>query len=160
MGSRARSLSLGLAIAPAAWRIDDDGIACLAPKLVAPGHSFDLPLRPANEALAAESGLAARQSIGRNTPVAVQERDIHAFEKANDAGDTVAAAPSALSARIAAYRESLQDDGITEFEHFRVGQTRIGHMRVDGTRPIEAGAGARAAANRFIILVFGIPEIG
>ena len=65
-------------------------------------------------------------------------------------------------------RITLQAHRKAQLEHFRVSQARIGHMRLDHCRPVEAAgemalrvesaAGARAARNRLVVLVALVAE--
>ena len=80
--------------------------------------------------------------------------------EADDAFGAVTPLPLALATRATADFESLQDHRITELQHFRVGQPRIGHMRVNGTRAIKTRTRTRAATDGFVILIFRIAEIG
>jgi hypothetical protein len=78
-------------------------------------------------------------------------RALHPFEEADGAADAVAGAPFALAAGTGADVEILQYHRITEFEHFRVGEPRVGHVRMHGVGAVEAGTGRRARADRFVI---------
>ena len=57
----------------------------------------------------------------------------------------------ARAARAAANREFAQAHRIARFEHFGVGQPRVGHVRVNGVGPVGCWRGAAAAADRFVI---------
>src|SRR5439155_10486094 len=124
-----------------------------AGKLAAAGQPFDGATRPPHQALAAKTRFAAIEPVGRDTAMAMKERDVHRFEKADDAGDAIAARPSALAARAVADLEFLENDRIAEFEHFGIGQTGIGHVSVDGAGAVKTRTRARAAANGLIVLV-------
>ena len=55
----------------------------------------------------------------------------------------VAGAPFALAARAAPDLEALEQNGVAQLKHLRVGEPRIGHMRLHRCRAVEAGpAGA------------------
>ena len=49
--------------------------------------------------------------------------------------------------------EILEHHRIAEFQNFRIGQPRVGHVRVHGVGAVEAGPGRRAGADRLVILV-------
>ena len=55
--------------------------------------------------------------------------------------------------------EILQQHRIAEFQHFRIGEPRVGHVRVHGVGAGEAGTGRRAGADRLVILIAALPKL-
>ena len=53
-------------------------------------------------------------------------------------------------------REGLEHDREAPLEDFRVGRPGVGHVGVHGAGAVEFRPGARAAADRLVVLVFGV----
>ena len=64
----------------------------------------------------------------------------------------------ARAAGIGADGEFFQQHRITRFQNLRIGEARIGHMRVHRRHAVEIASRARAAADGFIILMARIAE--
>ena len=60
-------------------------------------------------------------------------------------------AMSPFAARAATDEELSQSDGITIFQHFRVGQAGVGHVGVNRVGSVEIRSGSRATADRLVI---------
>ena len=84
---------------------------------------------------------------------------IHLFQEANGAADPVARVPAAAPARTFADVEILEHHGIAKLEHLRIGQSRVGHVRVHGVGARKARACRRAGAYCLVILVSGVAKI-
>ncbi len=65
---------------------------------------------------------------------------------------------AAGAAAAAADRERLEAHRKAPLEHLRIGQPRIGHVRLHRARAVEIGTGARAARDRLVVLVPGVAE--
>jgi hypothetical protein len=70
----------------------------------------------------------------------------------------IAAMEPTTSPGPAPYGEFLEQNRKARLKHLRIGQARIGHMSMDGAGAMEINPCARAAANRFVILVQTIAE--
>ena len=90
--------------------------------------------------------------------MAAQHSHVHVFEKADAPQRPVAGLPLPHAARAAADVEILQHDGKAALQHLRIGQARVGHMRVHRRRAVEAGARRRAGADRLVILMGRVAE--
>src|SRR5262245_8188845 len=55
------------------------------------------------------------------------------------------------AAGAAADREFLEADGIASFEDFRIGETGVGHVGVDGVGAVAARSRAAAATDGFVV---------
>ena len=55
------------------------------------------------------------------------------------------------AARTTPHRPFAQAHRVAGFEHLRVGQAGVGHVRVHGTGPVEVQPRAGAAANRLVV---------
>ena len=137
--------SLGLARAYLLGDLVVDGIDEGDPyevlKVLGDGLTFHR-LRP--KELAELAGFSAFQTERPDAPVAGQQGRLHPFEEAHGAADTVAGSPFALAAGISADVEVFEQHRIAEFQNLRVGQPRIGHVRMHRVGAVEAGAGRRA----------------
>src|SRR6516164_5508918 len=67
--------------------------------------------------------------------------------------------PPAASARILANVKVLEHDRVAELQHFRIGQSCIGHVGMHGVGAVKTGAGGRTGADGFVILVSRISEV-
>ena len=65
------------------------------------------------------------------------------------------AAPAGILADV----KILEQHRIAEFQNFRIGEPRIGHVGVDGVGAGKAGPRRRARTDRLVILVARIAEI-
>src|SRR5262249_146165 len=81
------------------------------------------------------------------------------LQEANGTAYAVARIPAAAPARTFADVEILEHDGIAKLEHLRIGQSRVGHVRMHGVGARKAGTCRRARANRLVILVLAVSEM-
>src|SRR5690606_14036108 len=105
----------------------------------------------------------ALQPAGREGAVRGEYGAIHAFEEADGTLRAITRIPLALAARSFADVEILQQYGETQFQDFRIGKARIGHMGMDAGSAVKAGAviaasGRRAGADGLVILILPIAE--
>ena len=80
-----------------------------------------------------------------------EDRDAERLQELDLADDAVSAAMFPCSARTAADRELADADGIAAFDYFGIGQSRVGHVRVNGIGPVGLGRGSAAAADRLVV---------
>src|SRR3546814_7523139 len=84
---------------------------------------------PAHHVVApALAGFAAGHAVGRDLAVAGEDGGRHRLQETYLADDPVAAAPAAGAAAARADLETVEPDGITPFQAFRVGQAGGGHV--------------------------------
>src|SRR5262249_42690209 len=131
--------------------VDDGGVAALQP--------FHAAVLPAHGILADLTRLAAGQAERAHAAASRENRAFHFFEEADGAADAVAGFPFAAPARTLADVKILEQHRIAELEHLRIGEARVGHVRVDGIGAVEAGSGRRAGADRLVILMARIAEV-
>ena len=67
--------------------------------------------------------------------------------------------PLAASARILTNVKILEHDRVAELQHFRIGQSRIGHMSMHSIGAVKTGPGRRTGADGFVILVSRISKV-
>ena len=149
----------GCAISPRGRGLDDDRLAGVDHGRVAAFELLDRAVLAPHRVLARLTGLAARHAERRHDAVAGQQRAVHFLQEADGAADAVARVPLALAARALADVEVLQHHRIAEFENLRIGETRVGHVRVHGVGAVEAGAGGRAGADRLVVLIRLVAEV-
>jgi len=101
---------------------------------------------------------AASHAEGRHLTTVRQNRCRHLLERTHATHGAVAAAMIAVAARSGADREVFESHRQAEFKHFRVGQARVGHVRLHDARAVEVRPGPRAASDRLIILVAVVTE--
>src|SRR6185437_11661624 len=82
----------------------------------------------------------------------------HGCSEADVTDDAVASVMAALASRAATDLEAFQKHREAPFQHFRIRQQAVGGMGLNRIRTVETGPGARAAANRLIVLVLAIAE--
>jgi len=82
----------------------------------------------------------------------------HRLAEFDLAHEPVAATMSASPARAGAQREFTQQHREARLEHLRVGEPRIGHVRLHAARAVVVGAGARAAGDGLVVLVAVVAE--
>ena len=154
------SMQLGwLAVAARSRRLDDDGFAGVDGRGVAAGELFNAAVLPPHRIFADLTVAAAGKPERRHAAVAGQDGAFHFFQKADGADDAVAGVPLAAAAGAFADVEILEQDRIAEFQNFRIGQPRVGHVGVHGVGAGKAGTRRRAGADRLVILVARIAEI-
>ena len=85
-----------------------------------------------------------------------QSGDRHGVQKPQPAHDARPAGVPASAARATANRELFDAHRKPPFQHLGIGQARVGHVAVDGVATGMVGAGPRAAADGFVILVGGV----
>src|SRR5262249_48804963 len=140
-------------------RLDDDRLAGIDDGGVRALKLLDPSVFAPHGILADLAGLAAGETERTHAAVARENRAVHLFEKANGAADAIPGIPAAAPARAFADMKILEHDGVAKLEHLRVGQARVGHMRVHGVGAGKAGAGRRPRAYRLVVLVFVVAEI-
>src|SRR5262249_29549336 len=131
--------------------VDDGCVAALQP--------FHAAVLPAHGILADLTRLDAGQAERAHGVAPRENRAFHFFEEADGAADAVAGFPFAAPARTLADVKILEQHRIAELEHLRIGEARVGHVRVDGIGAVEAGSGRRAGADRLVILMARIAEV-
>src|SRR6185312_851758 len=139
-------------------RLDDDGFTGVDGRLVASLQPLHAAILAADPVLADLARLAAVEAERPHPAMAGQNRAFHSFEEADGPADAVPGMPSAFAARIFADVKILEHGRIAEFQHFRIGEAGVGHVRVNRIGAVEAGPGRRAGADRLVILIFRIAE--
>ena len=102
--------------------------------------------------------LASVEAIGALGAILGEQRKRDRFCEDHLADDAVAAGGLALAAGVFADGESLQADGKAPFQNLRVGDSRVGHVRVHGVRAVEARPGSGAAADGFVVAAALVAE--
>src|SRR5438552_13549058 len=102
--------------------------------------------------------LAARDAERRDAPVIGEHDRGHRLEEAYSSLAAVAAAMISGAATATSNPIRLETHGKAPFEHFGIGQPRVGHVRLHHARAVEVRAGARAARDRLVILVLSVTE--
>ena len=98
------------------------------------------------------AGFAAAHAIRRNAAAAGDDVGGHAPQKTDAPHRAVAAAMAAAAAGVFANGKRFQQHRKAPLQNFRVGQARVGHVRMHRVGAARAGGRAGAAANRFVIL--------
>src|SRR5215470_8133962 len=145
-------------IAPAAGRLDDEHIVAL--HLDLEGCAIFLPPAPAplDPVPADRARLAARGTERRHAPMLREHHGRHRLEESHTALSAVAAAMPSGTTAAAADAVLLEPHGEAPFEHLRVRQPRIGHVRLHDAGSVEIGPRAGSAGNCLVILVAGVAE--
>src|SRR5215471_16438367 len=125
-------------IASRRGRLDDDRLAFVDGGSVAPLQSLHLPTAPPYPVFAGLTGFASGKTKGPYAPVAGQDRVFHLLEKADGAADAAACMPLAAPARTDADMKVFEHHRIAKLQDLRIGQARIGHVRVHGVGAVEA----------------------
>src|SRR5215467_1898153 len=120
-------------------RLDDDRLAGIDHGGIGPLELLHVAVLAPYSVLAELAGLAAGKAERTHATVARQNGAIHLLQEANGAAHPVARIPAAAPARTFADVEILEHDGIAKLEHLRIGQSRVGHMRVHGVGAGKAG---------------------
>ena len=87
---------------------------------------------------ARRAGQPAGQAEGAVVPAVAQDRGLHRLEEAHAAHAAVAATPAAGAARAGANGITVQPHRKAELQHLRVGEARIGHVRLHDAGAVEA----------------------
>src|SRR5262245_21450329 len=136
----------------AAWCFNRQNVARLNRSLDKPWQVFSPAVRVAKRVSPSRARLPADQAKRRIRPAALgEDRECQRAEKFDPADDAVATAELTHAARAAANREFAQPDRIAGFEHFRVSQPRVGHVRMDGVCPIGVRGRATTATDGFVV---------
>src|SRR4029077_9941171 len=129
----------GRAVSPGRRRPDDDRLPCLQHRRVAARELVDAAILAPHSVLADLSVPAAAKPERRNAPVPGQNSAFHSFQETDGANDAVARTPAPAAARTLADVKVLEQDGVAEFQHFGIGEPRVGHVGVNGIGTGEAG---------------------
>src|SRR6266849_9627532 len=116
------------------------------------------PVGPLDPVAADRAGRATRHPVGRHAAVTGENGSGHRLAEANAADNSIAAAMPADAAGATTDGETVDEDGKAPFQHLGIGEARVGHVRVDGVSAVEIRTGARAAADRLVILVALVAE--
>ena len=152
-------MTLRLAVSTRGGRLDDHGFAGVDDGGVAAGKALHAPVVAARPVLADVTGLAPGQPERAHAAMPRQNRAVHFFQETNRAAHAVASVPFAAPARAFADVEVLEQHGITKFQHFGIGEARIGHVGVHGVGTGKSGTRRRARADRLVVLIFRVPEV-
>ena len=85
-----------------------------------------------------------------------EDHRVHLLQKTCAPPHPITAMMTATPAGPGAHLETLQQHRIPPFQHLRVCQTAVRHMRMNSVRPIEIGTSPRPTTQRFIILIIFI----
>ena len=131
-------------------------------------HRLDAPVSPHDIVVGDRSACATGCAKGRHDPAVAEHRCGHRLEKSDGANAAVATTPAPCSTRMTTDRVALQAHRKPQLEDFGIGQARIGHMRLNHCRAIEAAGEAalgvkdatraRATRNRLVVLVALVAE--
>src|SRR5690606_19080008 len=102
--------------------------------------------------------LAARKTKRWHAATVREDRGRHLLAEPDPAHDAVTAPVKAAPTASPADAEGFDEHGETPLQHFRIGETRIRHVRMHGVRAVEVGTGARAPADGLVILVTLVAE--
>jgi hypothetical protein len=110
------------------------------------GQRLDAAVGAHHAVDARRAALATGQAKGRMHPAVGQDAGRHRLQEAHAAHAAVATVPAPRTARALADLVAVQAHREAEFQHLRVGQARIGHVRLHDAGAIEA-AGQRPLAS-------------
>src|SRR6185295_1147483 len=102
--------------------------------------------------------LTAREAEWRDDAMVREQHRRHRLEKTHTALRAVATAVTPCSARTVADAKLLQAHREAPLQYFRIGETRVRHVRLDDRRAVEIRSGARAAGDRFVVLMHAVTE--
>src|SRR6476659_5429757 len=120
------------AVSPRRRRSDDDRLASFQHRRIAAGELVDAAILAPHSVLADLSVSAAGKPERRNAPVPGKNSAFHSLQETDGANDAVARTPPAAATRTLADVKVLEQDGIAEFQHFGIGEPRVGHVGVNG----------------------------
>src|SRR5262245_17137972 len=147
-----------LAISSRRRRADDDRLAGIDDGRVGTLQRLQLAVLAPHRVLADLACLPAGETERAHAAVARQDGAIHLLQETDGAANAVPRVPFAPSARTFADVEVLEQHGIAELQHFRVGEPGVGHVGVHGVGAGEARARRRARADGLVVLVLGVAE--
>ena len=97
--------------------------------------------------------LSTGEAVGRHLAVAGYDVGGHGLQKAHPANGAVATVAAAGAAGALAYGKGFQHHREMPFEHFRIGEARVGHVGVHRVGAVLKGRGTGAATDGFVILM-------
>src|ERR1700678_2193592 len=119
---------------------------------------FDAPVRPLDPILTRSTRAASAQAERAVAPAVAQDGRSHGFQESNPPNSAVAAPAAPDAARAGPNHVGVEPYGEPKLQYFRVGQPRIGHMRLDHAGAGEFGARAGTAGNGLVILILRVAE--
>src|SRR5215831_9497527 len=155
--SHKRSDVSRLAVSSRARGLDNDRLAGLQGGRVGALQALHAAVQTAHPVLADLARLAACKAERPHTAVAGQDGAFHRFEKPDGAADAIAGIPFPTPAGAGADVEILKQYRVAEFQHLRIGETRIRHMRVYRVGAVKPRPRRRAGADRLVIQI-GNPQ--
>src|SRR6185369_9828358 len=131
--------------AATARRLDHEDVAGLHLCGVGRTEVLDGAVDTFDPVLAGRAGFAARQAEGRDDAMIGEQHRRHRFEEAHATLRTVAATMTPCSTRATADAKLLQAHRKAPFQHFRIGEARVRHVRLDDRRAVEIRSYTRTA---------------
>src|SRR5262249_29522914 len=159
LSPRRRGGSGWLSVAARGRCLDDHRLAGVDHRRVGAFQLLDRAVLATHGVFADLAGFAAGEPERAHAAVAGQNRAVHLLEETDGAADAVAGVPLAAPARAFADVEILEHHRITELEHLRTGEPRVGHVRMHRVGAGEARTGRRAGADRLVVLVLRVAEV-
>lgn len=80
-----------------------------------------------------------------------EDADLDGDSEFNISDDAVAAGVLAFAAAFLSEAEFTEDDWVSPFVDFGVGDSGVGHVRVDAAGTVPRGAGAGSAGDGFVV---------
>src|SRR5699024_10220488 len=104
---------------------------------VATGHFFALAIGAFHPLVSWLPVISAGHAVWRYATMTGQEGDRHRIEELQAAYRPVATVPTPEAAASVPDRKLFERDVVAQFEHFRVGEARIGHVRLHDIGAVE-----------------------
>ena len=123
-----------------------------------PGSDLDAAVVAADRVAATLASAPAHHAGIGDVAETAEDRGLHRPQETDAPQRAVARALLALAAGAAANVEILEHHRKAGFQHFGIGEARIGHVNVNGARAVKAGARRRAGADGLVILIGVVAE--